>query len=118
MTITKRREAAKSRRKPRTLGEFNAIYYGKKLTDRRLKVLEMLLNGQTDAEIAKKLFIQTNTVRKHVANICEAFHIKNASNKGCSHRLELRNLFIKFKPELVKHNKRSQIFLNQQKKCA
>ena len=39
------------------------------LTDRELEVLQLIVNGNSNAEIAEKLFITVGTVKTHVRNI-------------------------------------------------
>ncbi len=42
---------------------------GTRLTRRERDVLELMANGRSNAEIGQALFISTNTVRNHVANL-------------------------------------------------
>ncbi len=41
----------------------------KRLTRRELEILELLANGQTNKQIARKLVIAEETAKKHVQNI-------------------------------------------------
>ncbi|MGF7185044.1 DNA-binding NarL/FixJ family response regulator [Desulfitispora alkaliphila] len=47
------------------------------LTKREKEVLEMLIDGLTNKEIAKELSISENTVRNHIRNIFDKLHIEN-----------------------------------------
>lgn len=48
-----------------------------KLTAREMEVLQELEKGQSNDEIAKKLFISTNTVKKHISNIMSKLNYKS-----------------------------------------
>lgn len=54
--------------KPETKVETN-------LTDRELEILELIVKGLNYQEIAEKLIISPNTVRKHIQNIYEKLHV-------------------------------------------
>ncbi len=45
------------------------------LTDRELEILELIVKGLNYQEIAEKLIISPNTVRKHIQNIYEKLHV-------------------------------------------
>lgn len=47
------------------------------LTKRELEILEMLANGMVYKEISEKLFISSETVRKHVYNVYNKLHVGN-----------------------------------------
>ncbi|MBC7866588.1 MAG: response regulator transcription factor [Gloeobacteraceae cyanobacterium ES-bin-316] len=47
------------------------------LTKRELEILEMLANGLVYKEISEKLFISSETVRKHVYNVYNKLHVSN-----------------------------------------
>jgi len=47
------------------------------LTNREQDVLELVVRGMTNPEIAEKLVISENTVKKHLHNILEKFHLNN-----------------------------------------
>jgi DNA-binding NarL/FixJ family response regulator len=57
---------------------------GVQLTSRELEVLELLREGQSTGEIAKRLFVSSVTIRSHVASILKKF--------GVSSREEALNL--------------------------
>jgi DNA-binding NarL/FixJ family response regulator len=50
-----------------------------KLTDREREVLNLLAQGLTNKEIADKLFISTNTVKRHLKSIFEKLNIHTRS---------------------------------------
>lgn len=50
------------------------------LTDRQLEVLKLIDVGMTNQEIADKLFISLETVRRHVADILGRMDVKNRSS--------------------------------------
>ena len=39
------------------------------LTERELEVLKLLIDGKTNAQIAKEIIVSTNTAKAHVGNI-------------------------------------------------
>jgi DNA-binding NarL/FixJ family response regulator len=45
------------------------------LTNRELQILELIVKGLNYQEIAEKLFISPNTVRKHIQNIYQKLHV-------------------------------------------
>jgi DNA-binding NarL/FixJ family response regulator len=47
------------------------------LTRRELEILEMLASGLVYKEISDKLFISSETVRKHVYNVYHKLHVSN-----------------------------------------
>lgn len=51
------------------------------LSPREKEVFPLLIEGKTSNNIAKTLFISTNTVKKHITNIL--------NKSGCNNRLEL-----------------------------
>jgi DNA-binding NarL/FixJ family response regulator len=54
------------------------------LTTREVEILSMLAKGMVYKEIAEKLFVSAETVRKHAYNIYDKLHVKNrmeAANK-------------------------------------
>ncbi|PSB21817.1 hypothetical protein C7B61_17580 [filamentous cyanobacterium CCP1] len=50
------------------------------LSNRELEVLELLVEGQSNAEIAARLYLSTNTVKAHVRGILNKF--------GVNHRIQ------------------------------
>ena len=48
-----------------------------KLTDREQKVLELIVNGHSNKEIAATLQITSGTVKNHVTNILYKLHLRN-----------------------------------------
>ncbi|MFY7833594.1 MAG: NB-ARC domain-containing protein [Pseudanabaena sp.] len=79
--------------------KFNEIFYN--LTKRRQDVLKKFLAGNDDATIANILNIEQSTVRKHIEYICNAFGLKNECGERYSKRPELKELFRKYKLDLV-----------------
>ncbi len=47
------------------------------LTSREREVLELLVRGYTNAEIAEKLFLSLSTVKTHVSNLFVKMEVKN-----------------------------------------
>ena len=47
------------------------------LTPREIKVLELIVKGATNSEIASALYISENTVKLHLRNILSKLHLKN-----------------------------------------
>jgi len=48
----------------------NASPPGEALTGREIEVLQLLVDGASNREIAQRLVLSVNTVKKHVFNIC------------------------------------------------
>jgi DNA-binding CsgD family transcriptional regulator len=73
-----------------------------RMTKTQRTVLKQFLAGKTDEAIARNLdSIDPSTVRRHIANICRIFDLKNEAGEHFSYRQELIELFAKFSPELV-----------------
>jgi DNA-binding NarL/FixJ family response regulator len=51
--------------------------YQKSLTEREHQVLELIVDGLSNVEIAERVYLSENTVKKHVHNILEKFHSNN-----------------------------------------
>ena len=47
------------------------------LTKREEEVLELMVKGMTNVEIADKLFVSRETVKLHVASILRKLNVKN-----------------------------------------
>ena len=80
--------------------EFERIF--DKLTERRKRVLQKILVGDTDVDIAESMNIGEPSVRKYVERICQEFGLNSdpADNRRYK-RSELVALFAKYKPELL-----------------
>jgi len=68
-----RRVVEETRMMRQSLSELNA------LTDREREVLDLLAQGLTNKEIAEKLFITTNTVKRHLKAIFEKLDVHTRS---------------------------------------
>jgi DNA-binding NarL/FixJ family response regulator len=49
------------------------------ISKRELEVLELIVNGSNNNEIASKLFISIETVRNHIRHIYEKLHVHSKS---------------------------------------
>ncbi len=61
---------------------------GSVLTPRELQVLEYIVAGKSNREIAETLFIEEKTVKNHISNIYSKLHLKNryeAITRGRDH---------------------------------
>ena len=47
------------------------------LTERERQVLELVVEGLTNAEIATQLYLSENTVKKYLRNILQKFHLNS-----------------------------------------
>ena len=47
------------------------------LTQRELEVLKLIIEGKTNSQIAKDIYISTNTAKAHVGSILEKFGVKD-----------------------------------------
>jgi DNA-binding NarL/FixJ family response regulator len=54
------------------------------LSDRELEVLQLLADGNTNKDIAAKLFISTQTVKTHIAHIFEKLGVKDRTEAVAS----------------------------------
>jgi two-component system NarL family response regulator len=57
--------------------EDNALPPGEALTDRELEVLELIVQGKSNREIAMELSIASGTVKNHLTNILGKLHLQN-----------------------------------------
>ncbi|MDJ1175226.1 tetratricopeptide repeat protein [Roseofilum capinflatum] len=83
--------------------EFEQVY--SELTDRRQQVLNGILSGEPDAQIAQALGISEAAIRKHVERIVDHFGLSNSESQNGqrrSKRSDLVSLVARFKPELLK----------------
>lgn len=60
-----------------------------KLTERELEVLQLLVQGKPNPEIAKELFISSNTAKAHVCNIITKLNVTDRVQAGVK-ALQLR----------------------------
>jgi len=58
-------------------GNREAILETEPLTEREQHVLELVVEGLTNAEIASRLFLSENTVKKYLSNILQKFHLNS-----------------------------------------
>jgi DNA-binding NarL/FixJ family response regulator len=49
--------------------------YQEPLTERERQVLALLVEGLSNVEIAERVFLSENTIKKHISNILEKFHL-------------------------------------------
>jgi DNA-binding NarL/FixJ family response regulator len=47
------------------------------LTDREQQVLELVVEGLTNPQIADRLYLSENTIKKYLHNILEKLHLNN-----------------------------------------
>lgn len=47
------------------------------LTEREQQILELLVQGLSNSEIAEKIFLSENTIKKYLRNILEKLHLNN-----------------------------------------
>jgi DNA-binding NarL/FixJ family response regulator len=62
---------------PRTREASPCAAISEPLTNREGEVLELVVQGLTNPEIGEQLVISENTVKKHLHNILEKFHLNN-----------------------------------------
>jgi DNA-binding NarL/FixJ family response regulator len=60
------------------------------LTPREVEVLEFIVSGKSNREIAEALFIEEKTVKNHVSNIYSKLHLKNRNEAIARGRDHLR----------------------------
>jgi DNA-binding NarL/FixJ family response regulator len=51
--------------------------YREPLTEREQQVLELLVEGLSNSQIAERIFLSENTAKKHLHNILEKLHLNN-----------------------------------------
>ncbi len=51
--------------------------YREPLTDREQQVLELLVEGLSNSQIAERIYLSENTAKKHLHNILEKLHLNN-----------------------------------------
>ncbi|MCU7378091.1 LuxR C-terminal-related transcriptional regulator [Clostridiales Family XIII bacterium ASD5510] len=51
--------------------------YSDRLTSREKEILELIVQGYSNEEIAEKLFITVSTTKKHVYNIFSKYDVNN-----------------------------------------
>ncbi|MEA5618046.1 tetratricopeptide repeat protein [Cronbergia sp. UHCC 0137] len=79
--------------------QFEVIF--EKLTNRRKEVLQRILAGETDAEIAAAMNIGEPSVRKFIERICQEFGLNSEHSDSRRYkRSELVTLVAKYKPDL------------------
>ena len=59
-----------------SIGKYN-YYKSYKLTDREKEILEHMVNGLDNKDIANNLYISENTVKKHITSILAKLNFKN-----------------------------------------
>jgi len=80
--------------------EFERVFYN--LTENRKNVLQKILSGHTDMDIAEAMNITEASVRKYVERICYEFGLNNEPADSRRYkRSDLVGLFAKYKPELL-----------------
>lgn len=67
------RKAAKKNKK---------IYCNPELTLKEKNVLKLISHGLSNEAICEKLFISLNTLKSHIHNIYDKFHLENIRNDG------------------------------------
>ncbi len=69
------------------------------LSPRRLQVLQKMIRGESDKDIADSLGIHKGTVRKQISSICNLFGLNGSS--GHAKRTELMSLFFNYGQDLI-----------------
>ncbi|MCX8129410.1 MAG: helix-turn-helix transcriptional regulator [Clostridia bacterium] len=78
------------------LYDFNKLAISYELTERELEIVRHIVDGLSNQDIAKRLFISPNTVKNHIYNTYKKIGIKN--------RFELISLLSKMKSESKLNN--------------
>jgi DNA-binding NarL/FixJ family response regulator len=60
-----------------TANEWQQLMLSLKLTHRKSQILNAILNGDSDKQIAKKLGIAAPTVRSHLTHLFEQFQVND-----------------------------------------
>jgi DNA-binding CsgD family transcriptional regulator len=100
-----RQQRDMERPQPCNKEEFEAAL--KQLTSKQQEILNPFLEGKSDEEIAYNLSIDRSksigrsNVSRHISNICATFGLKNRQGEHFGHKIELVELFMRFKPSLV-----------------
>ncbi len=90
--------------------DFNAIL--DRLSAKQRDYLRGFLQGKGDAEIARELGVQPDTVRHHITNVANRFGLRESSGERC--RPELIDLFAEFKSDWVAPQLRDRYRLNKE----
>ncbi|AFZ24556.1 response regulator containing a CheY-like receiver domain and an HTH DNA-binding domain [Cylindrospermum stagnale PCC 7417] len=73
-----------------------------KKAPKRVEVLQLVLDGHTNAKIAELKTLDEGTVRKHISNLYKNFGIKNEFPGDKPLKDQLKALFLQHKPEWVR----------------
>ena len=61
--------------------DYQTVFKGKEkstlFTPRELEILNLMVRGRTNQEIAKEMFISINTAKAHVSNILNKLEVKD-----------------------------------------
>jgi LuxR family maltose regulon positive regulatory protein len=85
--------AARNVRNVRNVGNDRAVYdkrrvaHSRELSDREREVLDLLATGASNQDIARQLFIEIGTVKRHVSNILGKLHVDNRT-QAAAHAFE------------------------------
>lgn len=78
----------------KTSSALPASYLVDPLSERELEALKLIANGLSDPEIARKLFVATSTVKRHINNIYAGLNVHTRTQAVTKGR-ELKELFDK-----------------------
>ena len=62
------------------------------LTERELEILQLIVDGRTNKEIAQALFISEKTVKNHVTNILRKLDLSDRTQEAA--RVRVRNWIV------------------------
>ncbi|MBD2364247.1 AAA-like domain-containing protein [Anabaena minutissima FACHB-250] len=80
--------------------QFNSTL--EQITKTQRMVLKQFLAGKTDEAITQSLGLNdASTIRRHIANICRLFELRNEEGEHFSYRQDLIAVFANFRPDLV-----------------